>query len=69
VVERMFQGNTFWYYYSSPSRLGGNRGRDRMVVEFAITYAISAYHHSSCEFESRSWRGVLDITLSVTYGY
>jgi hypothetical protein len=22
-----------------------HRGRDRMVVEFAITYAISAYHH------------------------
>ena len=22
------------------------------------TYAISAYHHSSCEFESRSGRGV-----------
>ena len=28
-------------------------GRDRMVVEFTTTYAISAYHHESCEFESR----------------
>ena len=28
------------------------------------TYAISAYHHQRCEFESRSWRGVLDRTLS-----
>jgi hypothetical protein len=28
------------------------------------TYAISAYHHQRCEFESRSWRGVLDTTLS-----
>jgi hypothetical protein len=40
--------------------------RDRhgcMVVGFTTTCAISAYHHESCEFESRSWRGVLDITL------
>ena len=34
------------------------RGRDRMVVGFTITYAISAYHHWCCEFESRSGRGV-----------
>jgi hypothetical protein len=27
------------------------------------TYAISVYHHWSCEFESCSWRGVLDTTL------
>jgi len=36
---------------------GGRRGRDRMVVGFTTTYAISAYHHW-CEFESRSGRGV-----------
>jgi hypothetical protein len=30
------------------------RGRDRMVVAFITTYAISAYHHYHCEFESRS---------------
>jgi hypothetical protein len=30
------------------------RGRDRMVVGCKTTYAISAYHHLSCEFESRS---------------
>jgi len=35
-----------------------------MVVGFSTTCAISAYHHWSCEFESRSWRGVLDTTLS-----
>ena len=35
-------------------RRGGRRCRDRMVVEFATTHAISAYHHWSCEFESRS---------------
>ena len=37
------------------------RGRDRMVV--IGTYATSAYHHHSCEFQTRSWRGVLDTTL------
>jgi hypothetical protein len=37
--------------------------RDRMVVGFTTTYSISAYHHYGCEFESRSWRGVLDTTL------
>jgi hypothetical protein len=39
----------------------GRRDRDRMVVGFISTYAISAYHHNSCELESRSRRGVLDI--------
>jgi hypothetical protein len=29
-------------------------GRDRMVVVFTSTYAISAYHHWCCEFESCS---------------
>jgi hypothetical protein len=28
----------------------GRRGRDRMVVGFTTTYAISAYHHWCCEF-------------------
>jgi len=44
-----------------PNKIG--RCGDRMVVGFTITYTISANHHSSCEFESRSWRGVLDTTL------
>jgi len=30
---------------SFPSKCGGRRGRDRMVVGFIATYAISAYHH------------------------
>jgi hypothetical protein len=34
-----------------------------LVVGFTTTCAISAYHQKSCEFESRSWKGVLDITL------
>jgi len=28
-----------------PLKLRGYRGRDRMVVGFTTTYAISAYHH------------------------
>jgi len=44
-------------------RVRGRRCRNRMVVGFTTTYAISAYHHWSCEFDSRSWRGVLDTTL------
>jgi hypothetical protein len=34
-----------------------------MEVGFTTTYAISAYHNWSCEFEPRSWRDVLDTTL------
>jgi len=43
--------------------VGGCCGIDRMVVGFITTCAISAYHHKHCEFEPRSWRGVLDTTL------
>jgi hypothetical protein len=41
----------------------GRCGRDRMVVGFTTTCAISAYHDLSCEFEPHSWRGVPDTTL------
>jgi hypothetical protein len=36
----------------------GCRGGDHMVVGSTTTYmyTISAFHHSRCEFESRSWR-------------
>jgi hypothetical protein len=34
-----------------------------LVVGFTTIYAISAYHHWCCEFESRSGRGVLHTTL------
>ena len=40
-----------------------HRGRDHMVVGFTTTSVIIAYHHESCEFEPRSWRGVLYKTL------
>jgi hypothetical protein len=35
-----------------PVAVGGRRGRDLMVVGFTTTYAISAYHHERCQFES-----------------
>ena len=41
----------------------GKGGRDRMVVGFTTTCAISGYPHRSCEVEPRSWQGVLDTTL------
>ena len=34
-----------------------------MVVGLTTTYTISTYQHECCEFESHSWRGVLDTTL------
>ena len=38
-VVTLISGDTFLVYY------GGGRGRDRMVVGFTTTNAISAYHH------------------------
>ena len=35
----------------------------RIVDRFTTTYAIRAYHHQCCEFESSSRRSVLDTTL------
>jgi len=43
-----------WLLYMS----GARRGRDRMVVRFTTIYAIVAYHHWCCGFDSRSGRGV-----------
>jgi hypothetical protein len=40
-----------------------HRGRDRIVIGFTTTYATIAYHHLSCEFKHRSWRGLLDTRL------
>ena len=44
-----------------PNTFRDRRGHDCMVVGFTTTYTISAYHHWSCEFESGSWRGILDV--------
>jgi hypothetical protein len=49
------------------TQIGDRRDRNRTVVGFTTTYAISAYHHYSCEFKSRSCRGVLDTTLCDKY--
>jgi hypothetical protein len=43
-----------FYIRVLPWNEGDRRGRDRMVVGFITTYAISACHHKSCEFESNS---------------
>ena len=41
--------------YDSITRLSRDRhGCDHMVVGYTTTYAISAYHHYSCEFKFRS---------------
>jgi hypothetical protein len=45
-------------FFLASYKFWGRRGRDRMVVGFTTTYAISAYHHLCCEFQSRSGRGV-----------
>jgi len=34
-----------------------------MVDGFTTTCAIGAYHQEKCDFEPRSWQGVLDTTL------
>jgi hypothetical protein len=36
---------------------------DFTVVGFTTTGEISGCQHQSCEFEPRSWRGVLDTTI------
>ena len=36
----------------------GRRDRDRIVVGFTTTYAIDAYHHWCCRFDSQSGWGV-----------
>jgi len=43
--------------------MGGNCGRDRMVVAFTTTHVIGANYHQGREFEYRSWRDVPDATL------
>ena len=51
---------------STTRRLAGQLcglGSEHMVVGFTTTYVISVYHNKRCEFESCSWRGVLDTRL------
>ena len=52
-------GGKFQYYNQWPvDPCRGRRGRDHMVVGFTTTYAISAYHHWCCEFESQLGQSV-----------
>ena len=52
-----------WYSWKfARLSLCNNHSLTSLVVGFTTTYAISTYHHYCCEFESRSCRGVLDIT-------
>ena len=48
-----------------PNKHGGSRAHNCIVpvLGFTTTYAIRAYYHEHCEFESCSWLGVLDTTL------
>jgi hypothetical protein len=54
-AKRIYKGS---YFYVGYQKYGDRRGRDRMIVGFTTTYAISAYHHRCCEFKSRSGRVV-----------
>ena len=60
----------FFQFIGIKNQLFWRGGRDHMIVGFTATCAITAYNNQRCEFESRSWRGVLDTTLnlSVTCG-
>jgi hypothetical protein len=48
----------YWLYSVMSTKVRDRRGPDHMVVGFTTTYAISAYHHWCCEFETWSGRGV-----------
>ena len=39
------------FFFFFVSTIWDCRGRNCMVVGFTTTYAISVYHHYSCEFE------------------
>jgi hypothetical protein len=65
IVERTINGIQHYRNNSNPFSFNknskyfrGRHDRDRMVVGIKTTYAISAYHHLCCEFESRSGGGV-----------
>ena len=51
VISR---GNLLFSSSFLSSNLVGGGGHDHMVVGFTTIYAISAYHHLRCEFESCS---------------
>ena len=62
IIFKTESSNLYTFHFHIHSdNIRGRLGRDRMVA--TTTYAISAYHHWSCELQSRLWRGVLDTTL------
>ena len=60
TTEREDNGQKRKIYFKKMSK--DRRGCDRMAVGFTVNYTISAYYLKGCEFESRSWRWVLDTT-------
>jgi hypothetical protein len=57
LSDRQFFVSTKFQIYNINILNPNNKGlgyRDRMVVGFTTIYAISAYHHQFCEFESSS---------------
>ena len=58
-INRLIQSSSLYFGFENTwwkviPETRACRGCDHMVVRFATTYAISAYHHWSCEFESHS---------------
>jgi hypothetical protein len=47
----VFNANFNYIFYEFSKETRGRRGRDRMVVGFTTTCAISVYHHQRFEFE------------------
>jgi len=45
-----------YFYTMVPSCVGARRGRDRTVVGFITTYAISVYHYYSNPAQARCTR-------------
>jgi hypothetical protein len=53
IVDKLITSAEKWYFFFlsvawcslNMLKTGGHRGRDRRVVVFKTTYAISAYHH------------------------
>jgi hypothetical protein len=50
------------------SNMSGRHGRDHIIIGFTTPCTIITYHQR-CEFESRSWRGVLDTTLCIKQSF
>ena len=54
TFDRMVMVGCGCFYDKKTRAVVVMKTRDRILVEFTTTYAISTYHHQRCEFESRS---------------